>query len=113
MGAAVAGVGDLSSVARYDPATNAWEAVASLSTARSWPTAVVLDGALYAMGGYVGEGILRLCQRLLRFRNRRLRRRILVCGRPRAGGGDSSVEPSRRCVVSRPVPFLGPADTVE
>eukprot|EP00900_Chrysochromulina_parva_P011057 jgi/Chrpa1/19953/Chrysochromulina_OHIO_Genome00004853-RA len=60
MGGAVPGLGtsseQLSGVARYDPATNAWEAVASLSTARSWPTAVVLDGALYAMGGYVGEG---------------------------------------------------------
>ena len=56
MGAAVAGVGDLSSVARYDQATNAWEVVAPMSTARSWPTAVVPDGALFAMGGYVGEG---------------------------------------------------------
>ena len=45
------GVGRLSSVERYDPATNAWEAVAPMATARDSHAVAVLDGKLYAMGG--------------------------------------------------------------
>ena len=42
----------LSSVERYDPAKNAWEAVAPMSAARAAPAAAVVDGKLYVMGGY-------------------------------------------------------------
>ena len=48
--------GYLSSVERYDPATDAWEAVAPMAAARESPTAAVLDGRLYAVGGYCGDG---------------------------------------------------------
>ena len=34
--------GYLSSVERYDPAANSWEAVAPLATARSYPVAVFM-----------------------------------------------------------------------
>ena len=46
------GFGILSSVERYDPATNAWEAVAPLATERMNHGVAVLDGKLYAVGGY-------------------------------------------------------------
>ena len=46
------GAGNLSSVERYDPATNAWEAVAPMATARRHHAVAVLDGKLYAVGGY-------------------------------------------------------------
>jgi len=41
----------LSSVERYDPVTNAWEAVAPMATARDYHAVTVLDGKLYAVGG--------------------------------------------------------------
>ena len=44
----------LSSVERYDPAKNAWEAVAPMSAARYGPAAAVVDGKLYVMGGQDG-----------------------------------------------------------
>jgi len=44
-------VGLFSSVERYDPALNAWEAVAPMASARQGPGAAVLDGKLYAVGG--------------------------------------------------------------
>ena len=44
--------GFLSSVERYDPATNAWEAVTPMATARCHHAVAVLDGKLYAVGGY-------------------------------------------------------------
>ncbi|EOD16900.1 hypothetical protein EMIHUDRAFT_356074 [Emiliania huxleyi CCMP1516] len=47
-----AGYTHLSSVERYDPALDAWEAVAPMATARQAPAAAVLDGKLYAVGGY-------------------------------------------------------------
>ena len=43
--------GTLSSVERYDPETNAWEAVAPMATAREYHVMAVLDGKLYAVGG--------------------------------------------------------------
>ena len=46
----------LSSVERYDPAKNAWEAVAPMSTARSCSAAAVFDGKLYVMGGADDDG---------------------------------------------------------
>ena len=50
------GGGFLSSVERYDPATNAWGAVAPMGTARAAPAmAVVLEGKLYAVGGQNDE----------------------------------------------------------
>jgi N-acetylneuraminic acid mutarotase len=36
---------------RYDPATNAWEALANMSTARRGVACAVLNGKLYAIGG--------------------------------------------------------------
>ena len=41
----------LCSVERYDPALNAWEAVAPMAVAREAPAVAVLDGKLYAVGG--------------------------------------------------------------
>jgi kelch-like protein 17 (actinfilin)/kelch-like protein 20 len=53
----------LSSVERYDPAKNAWEAVAPMSTARSAPAAAVVDGTLYVTGGYDGQNWLSSVER--------------------------------------------------
>jgi len=47
----------LSSVERYDPATSAWEAVTSMTTARHDLGVAVLDGKLYAVGGSVGGNV--------------------------------------------------------
>ena len=52
---AVGGFGNgdyLNSVERYDPATNAWEAVAPMASARGDHGVAVLDGKLYAVGGF-------------------------------------------------------------
>ena len=57
------GVGRLSSVERYDPATNAWEAVAPMASARRWNALAVLDGKLYAVGGVCNGGALSLVER--------------------------------------------------
>jgi len=46
----------LSLAERYDPATNAWEEVAPMGTARHALGVAVLDGKLYAVGGK-SEGI--------------------------------------------------------
>ena len=53
----------LSSVERYDPAKNAWEAVAPMSTARFRPAAAVVDGKLYVMGGHDGRNPLSSVER--------------------------------------------------
>ena len=45
------GGGFLSSVERYDPATNAWEAVAPMVVERFAHAMAALDGKLYAVGG--------------------------------------------------------------
>jgi len=39
-------------VERYDPAVNAWEAVAPMEVSRRLIDVAVLDGKLYAVGGY-------------------------------------------------------------
>ena len=44
----------ISSVERYDPALDAWEAVAPMATARFAHAVAVLDGKLYAVGGHGG-----------------------------------------------------------
>ena len=44
--------GNLSSVEWYDPALDAWEAVAPMATARCHLAVAVLDGKLYAVGGH-------------------------------------------------------------
>ena len=49
------GDGYLSSVERYDPALDAWEAVAPMAEARAEHAVAVLDGKLHAMGGQ-GDG---------------------------------------------------------
>ena len=46
----------LTSVERYDPAANAWEAVAPMAEARHAPAVAALDGKLYAVGGYCENG---------------------------------------------------------
>ena len=53
----------LSSVERYDPATNAWEAVAPMATARRVHAVAVLDGKLYAVGGEDADGNLSSVER--------------------------------------------------
>jgi kelch-like protein 17 (actinfilin)/kelch-like protein 20 len=53
----------LSSVERFDPATNAWEAVAPMSTARAASAAAAIDGKLYVMGGYGPNGYLSSVER--------------------------------------------------
>jgi N-acetylneuraminic acid mutarotase len=40
-------------VEAYDPLTDTWKSCASLPTPREWPCVGVLDGVLYAAGGYV------------------------------------------------------------
>ena len=42
----------LSSAERYDPVLDAWEAVAPMAVARRGLAVAVLDGKLYALGGY-------------------------------------------------------------
>ena len=42
-------------VHRYDPASDAWEQVASMNTARHSLGAVALDGYIYAIGGHVAN----------------------------------------------------------
>ncbi len=54
--------GFLSSVERYDPALDAWEAVAPMAEARYKLAVAVLDGKLYAVGGY-NNGYLSLVER--------------------------------------------------
>jgi Kelch motif len=53
----------LSSVERYDPAKNAWEAVAPTSTARYDSAAAVFDGKLYVMGGMADGNALSSVER--------------------------------------------------
>ena len=48
--------GYLSSVERYDPALDAWEAVAPMAEAREAHAVAVLDGKLYSVGGYDDGG---------------------------------------------------------
>jgi hypothetical protein len=53
----------LSSVHRFDPATNLWSAVASMSVGRVEHGAFVLDGSIYAVGGWDGEQCLTSMER--------------------------------------------------
>ena len=53
----------LSSVERYDAATNAWEAVAPMESARSASGVAVLEGKLYVAGGYNDDGYLSSVER--------------------------------------------------
>ena len=57
------GQNGLSSVERYDPAKNAWEAVAPMSAARYAPAAAVVEGKLYVMGGHDGQNRLSSVER--------------------------------------------------
>ena len=54
--------GTLSSVERYNPAENAWQAVAPMATARYAHAVAVLDGKLYAVGRY-DDGFLSSVER--------------------------------------------------
>merc|ERR1712086_202570 len=47
--------GHLSSVERYDPVLDAWEAVAPMTLARFGAGAAALEGKLYAVGGRVED----------------------------------------------------------
>ena len=47
-----------SSSERYDPAQNAWSPIASMGTTRNNLAAAVIDGLLYAIGGYDGSSRL-------------------------------------------------------
>ena len=57
------GQNSLSTVERYDPVKNAWEAVAPMSAARDGSAAVVVDGKLYVMGGFDGQNELSSVER--------------------------------------------------
>ena len=58
------GLGEsLSSVERYDPTSNTWEAVAPMTTARGSHAVAVLDGKLYAVGGRGLDGRLSSVER--------------------------------------------------
>ena len=48
-------VGHLSSAERYDPGTDAWEAVAPLTLARFGAGVAASKGKLYAVGGSIEE----------------------------------------------------------
>ena len=48
----------LSSAEVYDPATNTWTAIASMSTPRYWFQTEVIDGKIYAIGGGGSSGTL-------------------------------------------------------
>ena len=54
---------ELDTVERFDPTRNNWEAAASTITKRSSFPATVLDGKLYAMGGYDGSSQLDTVER--------------------------------------------------
>ena len=53
----------LATLHRYDSMANAWEAVASMSTARQSLAAAAIDGKLYVMGGYDGQNRLSSVER--------------------------------------------------
>jgi N-acetylneuraminic acid mutarotase len=53
----------LNTVERYSPASNSWEAVASMSTKRDDLGVAVLDGHLYAVGGFDGSSRLNTVER--------------------------------------------------
>ena len=44
--------GPLSSVERYDPTANAWEAVAPMASMREGHSVAVVEGKLYSVGGF-------------------------------------------------------------
>ena len=48
---------------RFDPATNAWEAMPPMATKRSAFGAAVLDGKLIVVGGYDGSQCLNSAER--------------------------------------------------
>ena len=52
------GNGLLNSLERYDPISNTWTTVASMSSHRSVGRLVALKGCLYAIGGYDGNNII-------------------------------------------------------
>ena len=54
---------DLTSVTRYNPDADAWEAVANLRTPRSGLAAVTLGGKIYALGGFSGAQIVNTVER--------------------------------------------------
>ena len=63
VGGSAPGSVPLATLHRYDSMANAWEAVASMSTARQSLAAAVVDGKLYAMGGYDGPNWLSSVER--------------------------------------------------
>lgn len=52
------GTRQLSSVERYDTENQVWDTVDSIKIARSALSLTVLDGKLYAMGGFDGQSFL-------------------------------------------------------
>ena len=53
----------VSSVERYSPASNSWQPVASMATARVAHQLVAMGGALYAIGGYTSNGVTNFVER--------------------------------------------------
>lgn len=56
----------ISSVERYDPQTNEWRMVASMSKRRCGVGVSVLDDLLYAVGGHDGSSYLNSVERSVR-----------------------------------------------
>jgi hypothetical protein len=48
---------------RYDPHLNKWTLIASMSHRRAGAGVVVLDGCLYALGGFDDNSPLNTCER--------------------------------------------------
>ena len=63
VGGSAPGSVPLATLHRYDSMANAWEAVASMSTARQSLAAAVVDGKLYVMGGADGQNRLSSVER--------------------------------------------------
>jgi N-acetylneuraminic acid mutarotase len=53
----------LDTAERYDPATNKWELIASLSEGRRALSVVALPDGIYAIGGYSGKNYLASVER--------------------------------------------------
>ena len=54
----IGGLGTLTRVDMYDPATDSWTAKADMPTGRQWLSSSVVDGKIYAIGGASGPEYL-------------------------------------------------------
>uniref|UniRef100_A0A3B3TL38 Kelch-like protein 20 n=1 Tax=Poecilia latipinna TaxID=48699 RepID=A0A3B3TL38_9TELE len=101
----------ISSVERYDPQTNEWRMVASMSKRRCGVGVSVLDDLLYAVGGHDGSSYLNSVERLVPQRNENLFKAALdfhLCRYdPKTNQWSSDVAPTSTCRTSVGVAVLG------